>query len=93
MTVSNSNSNSKNSSEDNFKYLGSKSFGEKKQKYIRKNRGKCTKRLYHEHSLSKIHGPWRNIVTSSFNKYIKHDDKDALETFILVSKNSYSYWY
>ncbi len=91
MTVSNSKNSSE--SEDNFEYLGSKSFGEKKQKYIRKNRGKCTKRPYYDHSLSKIHGPWRNSVISSFDNYIKHDDRDALDTFILVSKNSYSYWY
>ena len=69
-----------------------KSLGEKKQKYIRKNKKKC-KRPYWATSLSKIHRPWTNYVVGYLDNYVKHNDYDNLESFIPISKNSYSHWY
>ncbi len=69
-----------------------KSWGVKKQKYIRKNKKSC-KRFYYEHSLIKIHKPWTNEDVGCLDNYVKHNDYDNLESFIPISKNSYSYWY
>ena len=65
-----------------------KTFGEKKYKYIHKN--KLNKQKYSDHrNKTQLHKPLRNYV----NSYINHNKHD-LEDFICpsLSPNTYNWW-
>lgn len=70
-----------------------KTFGEKKYKYINKNKFNKKKQKYSNHrNKASLHKPVRNYV----NSYINHNinNKQNLEEFILPSSspNTYTWW-
>jgi hypothetical protein len=70
-----------------------KTFGEKKYKYIHKNKFNKKKQKYSNHrNKVSLHKPVRNYV----NSYINHNinNKQNLEDFIFPSKspNTYTWW-
>ena len=70
-----------------------KTFGEKKYKYIRKNKFNKKKQKYSDHrNKTPLHKPARNYVNSyiKHNKYNKHNLEDFM--FPSISPNTYNRW-
>ena len=69
-----------------------KTFGEKKYKYINKNKFNKKQKYSNHRNKSSLHKPVRNYVKS----YINHNkyNLENLENFIfpLISPNTYTWW-
>ncbi len=69
-----------------------KTFGEKKYKYINKNKFNKKQKYSNHRNKSSLHKPVRNYVHSFINHNIHN--KQILEDFIFPSKssNTYTWW-
>ena len=70
-----------------------KTFGERKYKYIRKNKSNKKQQIFHDiRNKAPLHKPARNYVKS----YINHNkyNLENLEyfSFPLISRNTYTWW-